>query len=85
MGEIRNVICTGTRKNRNGEIITCKRIIAQIDHANDVRLQIKCGSCGTMNIIEAVPKQKSEKQILDNSSKDILHGLGLFPIEKMSI
>ncbi len=75
MAESRKVFCTGTRKNRNGEVISCRRIIAEISHANDVRIEIKCGSCGTMNIIEAKPKQE-RIQTLD---------LGRYTIQKISV
>jgi phage FluMu protein Com len=70
--------CTGTRKNRNGEVIPCTRIIAEIDYANDARLRIKCPSCGTMNIIEATPK------LMRTESKNILSGLGIYPIQEIS-
>jgi len=72
----RKVHCTGTRKNRNGEIISCNRIIAEIEYANDVRIEIKCGSCGTMNTIEAKPKDQVRSTIKE---------LGRFPITKISI
>ena len=84
MAEKRKILCTGTRKNRNGEIVNCKRIIAEVDYANDVRIEIKCGSCGTMNIIEARPKQR-ERQPLDLQTKDRLSNLGLFPIQEISV
>ncbi|HEY5392144.1 MAG TPA: hypothetical protein VIJ57_08510 [Hanamia sp.] len=72
----RKIICSGTRKNRNGEVISCNRIIAEIEYANDVHIEIKCGSCGTMNVIEAKPKDQA---------RQITKGLGTFPITNISI
>lgn len=73
----REVRCTGTRKNRNGDIIPCTRIIAEIEYVNDARLLIKCGSCGTMNIIEA---NQTREQV-----RGTLKELGRFPITKISV
>lgn len=35
----------------------CNRIIAVVDHANDVKIDIQCQKCGTVTTIQARPKQ----------------------------
>lgn len=37
----------------------CRKIIGKLDYLIDGRISIKC-KCGTLNIIEAVPKEKAE-------------------------
>ena len=54
MPETRKIICTGTIKAK-GEMVPCRRIIAEIEYANDVKMEIKCPKCGTMNTIQARP------------------------------
>ena len=81
MPEKRKFICTGTVKDKQGKILPCNRIIAEIEYANDVRIEIKCGKCGTMNTIQARPKVKTEREIV----KKELASLGTFPIQKISV
>ena len=77
----RKITCNGTRKNRNGEVISCNRIIAEVEFVNDARIEIKCGSCGTMNVIEATPKNKEREAVKET----LKGGLGSFTITNISI
>ena len=80
MTELKKITCTGTLKQK-GQETRCNRILAEVEYANDVRLEIKCPKCGTMNIIEAKPKHKPELKLIET-----VHGieLGSFPIIEIS-
>lgn len=75
--------CNGTIELK-GEKMKCNKILAEIEHVNDARINIKCHKCGTMNVIEASTEKES------TSSGVILNGhlqqfnLGTFGIQHIS-